>query len=108
MTRLNGYLLSFTGQKKLQLNNQPGPPGPMEVDGMRPKTRFDSLIKCYGITGVKVEINSPGDGYTRYNVFMPGSKPGTYGRQLADCKGLEEFRLFCQGFEAGRKTEQTD
>ena len=54
------------------------------------------------------EVQSPGDGVSRYNFHTPGPKPHTYGRTLGHCLGKREAEVFLRGYEEGRESRRSD
>ena len=64
----------------------------------------EHILERCRILDISCDINSPGDGATRYNFFTKGPVPFTFGRRLGMCLGIREARIFLCGYEEGRKS----
>lgn len=54
--------------------------------------QFDNLL---------LEMNSPGDGRTRYNFFTKNEKGG-HGSCIGNCLGLQEAHTWLSGYRAAK------
>ena len=53
--------------------------------------------------GVCVQVNSPGDGKTRYEFCTPGPVPYTVGRTIGYCIGAREAEVWLRGYHEGHQ-----